>query len=202
VTETAKKVNIDDGVLIRKCSLGDKDAMETLILKYQNRIYNVILRICANPDDAAELTQETFIRVIEKIDDFQGRSSFYTWLFRIAVNLTLTHCKKSHRLGFTSLDTAISNKDQDARVMLKQFLIDESSPDPVELAQSKELCLIINAALMKLDEPHRAVIVLRDIESMDYTAIAETLELQLGTVKSRISRARVNLRQILEAMLP
>ncbi|MHC4195337.1 MAG: RNA polymerase sigma factor [Planctomycetota bacterium] len=193
-------VNIDDAVLVRQSQAGDVAAMEKLILRYQNRIYNLILKICANPDDAAELAQETFVRVIENIDGFQLRSSFYTWIFRIAVNLTLNHCKRSTRLGFTSIDAERDSQDAPAK-MLKQILADERSPEPDAIAQKKELCEIIIKALMKLDEAQRVVIVLRDIEGMNYAHIAETLEVKPGTVKSRLSRARNALREIMEAML-
>ena len=100
----ASNVKIDDAVLVERCRRGDSTAMERLILRYQNRIYNVILKMCANTDDAAELTQETFVKVIENIDKFEGRSGFYTWAFRIAVNLTLNYCQRSVRLGYRSLD--------------------------------------------------------------------------------------------------
>ncbi|MHC4635447.1 MAG: RNA polymerase sigma factor [Planctomycetota bacterium] len=193
-------INIDDAVLVRQSQAGDVAAMEKLILRYQNRIYNLILKICANPDDAAELAQETFVRVIENIDGFQLRSSFYTWIFRIAVNLTLNHCKRSTRLGFTSIDAERDSQDAPAK-MLKQILADERSPEPDAIAQKKELCEIIIKALMKLDEAQRVVIVLRDIEGMNYAHIAETLEVKPGTVKSRLSRARNALREIMEAML-
>jgi RNA polymerase sigma-70 factor (ECF subfamily) len=199
VPDTAN-VNIDDAVLVRQSQAGDVAAMEKLILRYQNRIYNLILKICANPDDAAELAQETFVRVIENIDGFQLRSSFYTWIFRIAVNLTLNHCKRSTRLGFTSIDAERDSQDAPAK-MLKQILADERSPEPDAIAQKKELCEIIIKALMKLDEAQRVVIVLRDIEGMNYAHIAETLEVKPGTVKSRLSRARNALREIMEAML-
>jgi RNA polymerase sigma-70 factor (ECF subfamily) len=199
VPDTAN-INIDDAVLVRQSQAGDVAAMEKLILRYQNRIYNLILKICANPDDAAELAQETFVRVIENIDGFQLRSSFYTWIFRIAVNLTLNHCKRSTRLGFTSIDAERDSQDAPAK-MLKQILADERSPEPDAIAQKKELCEIIIKALMKLDEAQRVVIVLRDIEGMNYAHIAETLEVKPGTVKSRLSRARNALREIMEAML-
>jgi RNA polymerase sigma-70 factor (ECF subfamily) len=175
--------------------------MERLILKYQNRIYNVILKICANPDDAAELTQETFVKVIENIDRFEARSSFYTWLFRIAVNLTLNHCQKAVRLQTKSLNAPDDDHNGDAgQQLLQEFLSDDSSPDPAAIAQNKELCRIALKALMGLDDVHRAVIVLRDIEGMDYAHIARVLGIELGTVKSRLSRARGNLRQILETV--
>jgi RNA polymerase sigma-70 factor (ECF subfamily) len=199
VTE-ATNINIDDALLVEQCRLGRSPAMERLILKYQNRIYNVILKICANHDDAAELTQETFVKVIENIDRFECRSSFYTWLFRIAVNLTLNHCQKSVRLRAKSLDAQDDEHSEDARNLLQEFLSDDSSPDPAAVAQNKELCRIALKALADLDNDHRAVIVLRDIEGMDYARIARVLGIELGTVKSRLSRARSNLRQILETV--
>lgn len=199
MTETAN-INIDDALLIEQCRLGRSAAMERLILKYQNRIYNIILKICANPDDAAELTQETFVKVIENIDRFEARSSFYTWLFRIAVNLTLNHCQKAVRLQTKSLNAPDDGHSDDAGQLLQEFLSDDSSPDPAAIAQNRELCRIALRALMGLDDVHRAVIVLRDIEGMDYAHIARVLGIELGTVKSRLSRARGILRQILESV--
>jgi RNA polymerase sigma-70 factor (ECF subfamily) len=200
VAEVAN-INIDDAVLVRQCWEGDSAAIERLILKYQNRIYNVILKICADPDDAAELTQDTFVKVIENIDNFQGRSSFYTWAFRIAVNLTLNYCRRNARIGFSSLDAEQiqSNSRQDR--ILKDFLSDDSTPDPAAVAQNRELCRIAVESLKKLDDAQRAVIVLRDIEGMTYAQIANVLDIELGTVRSRLSRARKKLKQILEAIL-
>ena len=199
--QKVKNINIDDSVLVQQCRLGNTTAMERLILKYQSRIYNVILKICANVDDAAELTQETFVKIIENIDRFERRSSFYTWAFRIAVNLTINYCKRNVKLGFSSLDTTSNGEQDDARGALKEILRDESSPDPARIAENKELCELIIKSLMKLDDEQRAVIVLRDIEQMSYKEIADVLELELGTVKSRLSRARKNLRSILEVLL-
>jgi len=197
----AANISIDDAVLVEQCQRGDSAALETLILRYQNRIYNVILKICANADDAAELTQETFVKVIENIDEFEGRSSFYTWAFRIAINLTLNYCKRSVKLGIRSLDAGDDEHNRQARGVLKEFLSDDSSPDPAVVAQNRELCEIAIKSLMGLDDPQRAVVVLRDIEGMNYAQIAKVLDVELGTVKSRLSRARSNLREILETML-
>jgi RNA polymerase sigma-70 factor (ECF subfamily) len=175
--------------------------MERLIIKYQNRIYNVILKICANPDDAAELTQETFVKVIENINRFQGRSSFYTWAFRIAVNLTLNYCRRNVRLPVTSLEARAGQGQDDKKQLLKDFLSDDSSPDPAAVAQNKELFEMALKALMELDDAQRTVVVLRDIEGMNYAQIARVLDIELGTVRSRLSRARSNLRDIMEAFL-
>jgi len=197
----AASINIDDSVLVQQSQAGDTVAMERLILKYQNRIYNVILKMCGNPDDAAELTQESFVKVIENIDKFKGRSSFYTWLFRIGVNLTLNHCQRSARTATCSLDAEEPEQDGSAQSQLKDFLSDDRATDPAALVQSRELCELAKQSLLKLEEPQRTIVVLRDIEGMDYAQIAEVLNIELGTVRSRLSRARSNLRDILEAML-
>ena len=200
MTEVAN-INLDDAVLVRQCWQGDSAAIERLILKYQNRIYNVILKICADPDDAAELTQDTFVKIIENIENFQGRSSFYTWAFRIAVNLTLNYCRRNVRIGFSSLDAEqVPNNSQPGRI-LKELLSDDSSLDPAVIAQDNELCQILVESLKKLDDAQRAVVVLRDIEGMNYNQIANVLDIELGTVRSRLSRGRKKLRQILEAIL-
>jgi len=200
VQSEAAGISIDDAVLVKKAGRGDPEAAERLILKYQNRIYNAILKICANTDDAAELTQETFVKIIENLDKFEGRSSFYTWAFRIAVNLTLNYCRRDGKLAIRSLDDDAEYNEQTKQV-LKDLLADEKSPDPASVAQNKELCAIVIGAMMKLDEAHRAVIVLRDIEGMSYAQIAEVLDIELGTVRSRLSRARSNLREIMETFL-
>ena len=197
----AVSINIDDSVLVRQSQSGATDATERLILKYQNRIYNVILKMCGNPDDAAELSQETFVKVIEGIDKFKGRSSFYTWLFRIAVNLTLNHCQRNARTATRSLDADEKDPNGASKQVLRDFLSDDRAVDPALAAQSQELCELARKSLLKLDEPQRAVVVLRDIEGMSYTEIADVLNVELGTVRSRLSRARSNLREILEAML-
>ena len=195
-------VPINDATLLERWRRGDSAAMERLILKYQNRIYNVILKICANPDDAAELTQDTFVKIIQSIDKFQGKSSFYTWAFRIAVNLTLNYCQRNARIALQSLDAEDEgyHSQMQANQALKEFLSDGKSPDPATAAQNKELCDIVVKSLMRLDDAQRTVIVLRDIEGMNYAQIAKVLDIELGTVRSRLSRGRSRLREILEAI--
>jgi RNA polymerase sigma-70 factor (ECF subfamily) len=194
-------ISIDDGLLIERCRNGDSTAVEWLVLKYQNRIYNVVLKICADPDDAAELTQETFVKIIENLSKFEGRSSFYTWAFRIAVNLTLNYCQRNAKLVVRSLDSEEVPYDHQATHALKELLSDDRSPDPAATAQNKEVYEIALKALRQLDEAQRTVLVLRDIEGMSYARIAEVLGIELGTVRSRLSRARAKLRETLEAIL-
>jgi RNA polymerase sigma-70 factor (ECF subfamily) len=197
----AASIRIDDAVLVQRCRRGDSEATERLILRYQNRVYNIIFRMCGNADDAAELTQDTFVKVIENIDRFAGKSSFYTWIFRIAVNLTLNFCQRRTKVAYQSLDIEQEDQNWQAKALLKKFLSDETSPDPAMVAQNKELLQLLQESLTELDEPHRAVIVLRDIEEMTYQQIAKVLNLEMGTVKSRLNRARCNLRESLEKRL-
>lgn len=196
-----EKTIIDDAILVRQSQDGDSVATGRLITKYQDRIYNAILKICANSHDAAELTQETFVKCIEKINTFEGKSAFYTWLFRIAVNLTLNYCKRRARTRAQSLQAVVAQESDGAAVELGAFLADQSAADPAVLAEDAEIGEIVLAALANLENHHRAVVVLRDIEGMNYSEIAETLQIEVGTVKSRLSRARANLREILKAVL-
>jgi RNA polymerase sigma-70 factor (ECF subfamily) len=200
VLQESSNINIDDAVLVEQCRAGDTEAMERLIIKYQDRVYNVILKMCQNDDDAAELTQDTFVKVIEKIETFQGRSGFYTWVFRIAVNLTLNFCTRGSRFGFEPLNVDAGEYKQ-AKNQLRQYLADEGSPDPAAIAEKKELCRLTERALGQLEDAQRAVIILRDVEGMSYEQSAGVLSIELGTVKSRLSRARSSLREILEAVL-
>ena len=194
-------ISIDDNELIERCRRGDSSALERLVLKYQKRLYNVILRICPNPDDAAELTQETFVKLIEKVGTFRGQSSFYTWLFRIAVNLTLNYCKRRGKVRYISIDKLVGAEGQSGKRELVSFLKDKSSCDPAELTEKKEIEQILLAALERLEDKYRAIIVLRDIEDMSYEQIGASLDIELGTVKSRLSRSRTRLRKILEKIL-
>ena len=194
-------ISVEDDILVQQAQQGNTGAMERLIVKYQKRIFNVILKICGNYDDAAELTQETFVKVIENIDKFQGRSGFYTWAFRIGVNLTFSYCKKNSRLRLRSLDGEIDKERSPEGSLLKDVFADNSAVEPADVAENKELCDLVNKSIMKLEEPQRMVLVLRDIEGMNYAQIAEVLNIELGTLKSRLSRARGNLKNILETML-
>ncbi len=190
-----------DEDLLQACRRGDASALERLLLKYQNRLYNVISRICSNPDDAAELLQDTFVKVIENIEKFQGKSSFYTWSFRIAVNLTLNHCRRRAKIGFRSLDVEAGEPGENTTQLLREFLSDDKSPDPEDVAVNRELCEVVSACLLDLEEMHRTVITLRDIEGMSYADIAQVLDIEIGTVRSRLSRARARLRRLLEDVL-
>ncbi|MCI0499466.1 MAG: sigma-70 family RNA polymerase sigma factor [Planctomycetales bacterium] len=193
-------LSLDDTALVRQCQRGNSEAMGCLIVKYQDRVYNTILKICQNRDDAAELTQDTFVKVLESIQTFGGRSSFYTWLFRVAVNLTLNYCRRRFKLSGVSLDAADERLEKD-KERLALLLADPNGPDPAAIAQQRELAQIVAGLIGQLPQDYRVVLVLRDIEQMSYAHIAEVLDLEAGTVKSRLNRARTMLRELVETVL-
>lgn len=194
-------ISLNDEVLISRCQKGDPESMGLLISRYQDRLYNTILKICANPDDAAELTQETFVKVIENITRFRGRSSFYTWLFRVGVNLTLTFCKRRQKFPVRSLEAPLDNGGEPAQSSLAGYLSSKESVDPAQLAEKREVQELLMSTLESMEPDQRTILVLRDIEGMSYQDIAGVLDLEIGTVKSRISRARKSLRDLLQAVL-
>ncbi len=198
-----KKQNhkIDDLSLVISCQNGDLGALDALLMKYQDRVYNIIYKICLNPDDAAELTQDTFVKVIEKISDFKLRSTFYTWLYRIAVNLTLNFVKRRANIGFKSIDEILKSCGDDSVKTLKSYLDDGGDSDPAQIASQNETRELIYAALNRLEQQHKVVILLREIEALSYSDISEILNIEIGTVKSRIFRARENLREIFKEAL-
>jgi RNA polymerase sigma-70 factor (ECF subfamily) len=195
-----ENISLDDATLVRQCQNGNLEAMSCLIVKYQDRIYNAILKICQNHDDAAELTQDTFVKVLENINSFRGKSSFYTWLFRVAVNHTLNYCKRRFKLSPVSLD-AENDQIEESKGKLAAVLAAPDGLDPAVVAQQKELSQIVVNLIGQLAQEYRVVLVLRDIEQMTYAEIAEVLRIETGTVKSRLSRARAKLRQLLETVL-
>ncbi|MFQ5489963.1 MAG: RNA polymerase sigma factor [Phycisphaerae bacterium] len=188
--------------LARRLQAGDMSAFAELIQRYQDRVYNTVWRICGHAEDARDLTQDAFLKAHQSIGSFRGQATFYTWLFRIAVNLTLSSRRAARRRGTVSLDAplqATSGNHQASNLAAR--MQDPSPHDPSDRQAATELHDQVVGALNKLDEEFRAVVVLRDMEGFDYRQIAEALGIAPGTVKSRLHRARSALRDMLEPML-
>jgi RNA polymerase sigma-70 factor (ECF subfamily) len=181
-----------DELLLERCRRGEFAAFGQLIEKYQNRLFNSLMRMVNNYDDAQELTQETFVRALQGIRKFRGNSGFYTWLFRIGMNLAINFHRRRKTVKFTSLQTSSEHVGQQADGLLN--LIDSEAPSPEDRVQGKEEHQRVLEALDELEPPARAVVVLRDIEEFDYAEIAAILEIPIGTVKSRLARARMSIR--------
>ena len=189
----------EDAPLVDRCRKGDLRAFEALVAKYQDRVYNMILRMCGRPADAEELAQETFLKALEKIGQFRGQSGFYTWLFRIAANLTISHRRRGGLIRFQSL---MGGDDGDGEAMdLAPRLAAANTPPPEAVMMTAELSSRLMAALDGLDDEFRLAVVLRDVEEMDYSQIAEVLEVPIGTVKSRLHRGREMLKEKLSDLM-
>ena len=181
-------ISFDDADLVRRCREGDLAAFGSLIRKYQDRIYNAILRMCRNRDDAEELSQETFVRALENIAGFRQASGVYTWLFRIAVNLTISRRRRRGRVKFHSLEADLDEGVSGRRA--RDLLPDRTGVEPSDAMARSDVSRRVLEALEELDEEFRVVAVLRDVEDMNYQQISEVLEIPVGTVKSRLYRAR------------
>jgi RNA polymerase sigma-70 factor (ECF subfamily) len=193
--------------LFRRAQTGDRGAFGQIVQLYQDRVYNAILRTVGNVDDARELTQETFTRALGKIDGFRGEAQPYTWLFRIALNLSISRLRTVHRHRTFSLDGAASGENGRARdgaagdepaTALRDRVAVDRSQGPAEQLASRERNAAVLAALGRLDPEYRAVLVMRDVEGFDYQQMADVLGLPLGTLKSRLFRARIALRDELK----
>ena len=183
----------DEKTLIVKCQKGDYEAFEILIDKYNERAYAVAFGVMGNHHDASDMTQESFIKVYKNIGKFNFRSSFNTWLYRIVKNTCIDELRKKKRKKVVSLDAGIEGDDGDYFMQV----VDEKADIQAKL-ESEETTELVWSALEKLNEKHRSVLVLADIKGYDYLEISRMLDLPLGTVKSRISRARENMAEILK----
>jgi RNA polymerase sigma-70 factor (ECF subfamily) len=183
-------VSADDHQLIAECLAGNPAAFGTLVRRYQDRLYNTVYRLVDNADDAQDVVQEAFLSAYQSLASFHGDSAFFTWLYRIAVN------------------TAISMKRKQ-RVMVRIDGAREGTPsidplDPSDLnrpghaLEQAEQEKRIQQALARLSPEHRAVLVMKDMEGQKYETMAEVLEVPIGTIRSRLHRARLELRELLE----
>jgi RNA polymerase sigma-70 factor, ECF subfamily len=186
-------IRFEDAALVERVRGGDMDAFAMLVGKYQDQIYNTCWRMCGHVEDARDLAQEAFFRAYQGLASFQGQSGFYTWLFRIAVNLTLSHRRKAGYRRAQSLDQ-VADPDGAAEP-LRDRVADPAADPPGARLLAAEMHQHVEQALQELDPDHRAVIVLRDLEGLDYAEIAAILEVAPGTVKSRLHRARLSLRE-------
>lgn len=181
-----------DAELVAQAQRGNPDAFATLVARYQDRVYNTCYRMCRHDADALDLTQSTFVRALQGLPRFRAGSNFFTWLFRIAVNLTISHHRARRRRPLTVL-----------RGPDEQGGGDPPAPDhrdnPVQQVHAAELREQLETALSELDEGFRAAVVLKDVEGLDYETIAQILDVPVGTVKSRIYRGRLMLRRLIEA---
>ena len=196
-----EKVIDSDAMLVERTVAGDQKAFELLVIKYQRRIQRLIGRMVRDVDLVEDIAQETFIRAYRALAQFRGEAQFYTWLYRIAVNTAkkaLMDLKRNPTISENSFKSGQSD-ESDETSPLENELISSETPDAV--LASKEIAQIINVALEALPEELRQAITLREIEGLSYDEIAEIMSCPIGTVRSRIFRAREAISQKVKPLL-
>ena len=179
--------------IVRRVQEGDVAAFDQLVVKYRGRVYSVVYNLTSNREDASDLTQDAFIKSFQSINRFQGQSSFFTWLYRIAVNSTLTHLRKNRLRTFFSFEKI--NEDDKVSSEVIAALTDDTGADHETFA--RELQEKLNEAMQKLSIRHRTVITLFEIDGLGHQEIAEIMNCSVGTVRSRLHYAK----QLLQAEL-
>ena len=174
--------------LVRRAQRGDLAAYDELVQRYQERIYATIYHMTSNHEDANDLAQDSFIKAFQALKSFKGGSSFYTWLYRIAVNKTINFLKQRKNRTHMSLNDLDFNTENNPDLVA---LISDKTPR--REAGLKELSEKLNAALLKLSEPHRLVVVLHDVQGLSHEEVAKVMDCNIGTVRSRLFYARQQL---------
>lgn len=185
-----------DAALVKRAQAGEKRAFELLVSKYQRRILRLLGRILHNQSDVEDIAQETFLKAYRALPKFRNESAFYTWLYRIAVNTARNHISSKHNQVFVS--DQIESKDGETFSLLDNLTDGET---PETLMHSREIIEALQTALDELPEQLRQAIVLRELEGLSYEEIAATMDCPVGTVRSRIFRAREAISEQLRPLL-
>ena len=180
--------------LIRRAQQGDNVAFEELLLLHQKKVYNLCLRMSANPDDALDLSQEAFLRAWRSLGQYQFEASFSTWLFRLTSNICIDFLRRKKRRQETSLTESYDDSDEGA-----ELSVPDAQPGPEQQAMTNETKIELARAMEQLSPEHREILQLRVIEDLQYEQIADILGVRVGTVKPRLARARLSFRKILKA---
>jgi len=190
----------DDGELVQRAKAGDLNAFEVLTTRYERRVYSLAMRILRQEQDAEDVTQQAFLSVVENLARFREESSFATWLYRIATFAALKVIRKRKGLDTVSLEEATEPREDYDSIPHPEYIADWKQ-SPEELVERNETQRLLDDALVKLDEKHRLVFLLRDVEGLSITETAEALGLTESNVKMRLLRARLQLREELTRTL-
>ena len=173
--------------LVRAAARGDETAFGQLVQMYENKAYHLALRMCGNAEDACDIAQDAFLAAWRGLPSFRGEAGFSTWLYRLVSNAAIDHLRRTkHQRGNVSLDDEELNLDAP-----------DPTPGPQENAEEQDLKSLVQDGLNQLGDDHRAVLVMREVQELSYEEISQTLQIDMGTVKSRLARARNALRKIL-----
>lgn len=189
-SNTQEDVNNDDRRLITESLNGRTSAFGELVLRYQDRLFNAVVRVVDNADDALDVVQDAFVNAYQSLGSFKGDAEFYTWLYRIAFNTAVS--LRRRRRSLVSLETG-----RDGEAVIDPTDPNEDARPGVALERSEEEAAL-QTGMSRLSPEHRTVLVLKDIEGLKYEEIAAILDVPIGTIRSRIHRARLELRDLLE----
>lgn len=193
VQPTASSEGVEEVELVRRAKGGDADAFDALVRRHQERVYATVYHMTANHEDAADLTQEAFIKAYNALPGFKGDCSFFTWIYRIAVNRTLNFLKqRRNRSVHLSLNDLDFNAEHDPEIIA--FVSDQTPRRQVDLTELQQK---LNVAMLKLSDVHRMVVILHDIQGMPHEEIATIMDCNPGTVRSRLFYARQQLQALL-----
>ena len=188
--------DLDDRELVQSARAGDRDAFRTLFERYHRRAYALALGVVRHPDDALDVVQDAFIKAHKYLDKFEGNSSFYTWLYRIVMNLAIDHLRKHRRIKPVELDEQKLEDGADDSLIPRIL-----GGNPGRALMDKQIRARIDAALGELSENHRAVLVMRELEGLSYEEMAQAMECSKGTIMSRLFHARRNMQKQLLDLL-
>lgn len=191
-----EEVQDSDAVLVARTQKGDLDAFDFLARKYRERLLSVIYNMTSNREDAADLTQETFVKAFRSIGKFKGKSAFFTWLYRIGVNVTLSHLQKNKARRFFSFENLAEEVNQETAYEILDSKTRSDRPTMLNELQEK-----LNEALQKLSNKHRTIVVLFEIDGLSHKQIAEIMNCSEGTVRSRLHYAKQQLQAYLSDYL-
>ena len=190
-------MDIDERDLIERTKSGDNRAFDQLVKQYQRKVFGIAYGIVRDPEDALDVCQDVFLRAYRNLGHFKGDSKFYTWIYRITVNLSIDYIHKKRKAPMLMHD--------DTR-MVEDFCIDQDAlhgarTSPVRHLDTKELGERVSSCFERLSEKHRAVLILREVEGLSYKEIAQAVRCSRGTVMSRLFHARNNMKSMLQAYL-
>ncbi len=189
-------INDPDRELVRRAQAGDTEAFDSLVIKFSPRLYGMVYHMTSNRDDAHDLLQDVFAKAYRSLKRFRGKSTFYTWIYSIATNMTLNHLKKRNRRAAQSLDDVDSGiQNDDAMIDLRHIA------NPRQQSRIHELQKKLNESLQALSEEHRAVVTMFDIQGMPHAQISKILNVSEGTVRSRLYYAHQQLQSHLSDYL-
>lgn len=180
---------VSDEELVRRVQQGNMEAFEELVRRYERKVYNITYRLLGNEQDATEALQDTFLRAYRFLPKFGFKSSFYTWLYRIATNVSLTRLRRRKNVEVVSLDAPVPDTDD------LKFDLPDTGRTPEEVFAQKRLREKLDQAVRELPEEYRKVVVLRDLQGLSNEEVSRILKLSVPAVKSRLHRARLALRE-------